>query len=146
MKDKTLELVVGLFVVVGVAAMIYLSVTLGDVKLFGTSGYAVEAEFTNTSGLKENSVVEVAGVEVGTVERVALDDYMSVVTMRIRPGVSLPEDTIASVRTKGIIGEKFIKLSPGGSDVMLADGDIIVDTEPAIDIEELISKYVFSSD
>ncbi|MFQ5465223.1 MAG: outer membrane lipid asymmetry maintenance protein MlaD [Thermodesulfobacteriota bacterium] len=145
MKDRTIEFAVGVFVVIGLAAMAYISISLGDLEIFARPSYLVEAEFSNTSGLKEGATVEVAGVEVGRVESIELKDFMSTVTMRIDRKVELPEDTIASIRTQGIIGEKFVKLSPGGSDRMLGDGAYIHDTEPAIDIEELISKYIFST-
>lgn len=146
MKQWTLEVIVGVFVVMGVAAMVYISVSLGELELLRSGGYKLKAQFTNTSGLKENASVEVAGVNVGKVESIRLNNYLSTITLRINPGVELPEDTIASIRTQGIIGEKFVRLSPGGSDVMLRDGDVITDTESAIDIEELISRYIFSQE
>lgn len=144
MKKYSTELMVGIFVVFGVIALAYLSIKLGDVRLFGQNGYLIYAEFSSSEGLNEGSPVEIAGVEAGTVEDISLDNYSSLVKMRIKPGVELPEDTIASIRSTGLIGEKHIKLSPGGSDTVLKNGDRITDTEPSISIEELISKYVFS--
>jgi len=144
MKKYSAELMVGIFVVCGIIALTYLSVKLGDVRLFGQGGYLVYAEFSSSEGLNEGSPVEIAGVEAGTVEEIRLENYASLVKMRIRDGVVLPEDTIASIRSTGLIGEKHIKLNPGGSDEALKDGDRITDTEPSISIEELISKYVFS--
>ncbi|MDP2689773.1 MAG: outer membrane lipid asymmetry maintenance protein MlaD [Deltaproteobacteria bacterium] len=138
------EMMVGVFVAAGILALAYLSIRLGDVSVFGRSGYVLYAEFTSTEGLNEGSPVEIAGVEAGKVEGISLDGYFAVVKMRIRPGVLLPYDTIASIRSTGLIGEKFIKLNPGGSGEMLRPGDRITDTEPSISIEELISKYVFS--
>lgn len=144
MKKYSTELMVGIFVVLGIVALAYLSVKLGDVRLFGKSGYLIYAEFSSSEGLNEGSPVEIAGVEAGRVEQISLDNYSSLVRMRIRDGVLLPEDTIASIRSSGLIGEKHIKLNPGGSDETLKNGDRITDTEPSISIEELISKYVFS--
>ena len=144
MKKYSAELTVGIFVVLGIVALAYLSVRLGDVRLFGQDGYIVYAEFSSSEGLNEGSPVEIAGVEAGTVEKIILDNYSSLVKMRIKDGVLLPEDTIASIRSTGLIGEKHIKLNPGGSAETLKNGDRMTDTEPSISIEELISKYVFS--
>lgn len=145
MKRLNIEFVVGLFMLAGMAAFFYLAIKMGDVGLFRQDGYTVTARFTSSSGLKEGGVVELAGVRVGKVQRIVLDPerYESVVTLSLEPGVRITEDTIASVRTAGIIGDKFIKLTPGGMDIYLADGDEIIDTESSLDIEELVSKYIF---
>lgn len=147
MKRLNIEFVVGLFMLAGMAAFFYLAIKMGDVGLFRQDGYTVTARFTSSSGLKEGGVVELAGVRVGKVQRIVLDPerYESVVTLSLEPGVRISEDTIASVRTAGIIGDKFIKLTPGGMDIYLADGDEIIDTESSLDIEELVSKYIFES-
>jgi phospholipid/cholesterol/gamma-HCH transport system substrate-binding protein len=144
MKTYIIELIVGIFVVAGIVAMVYLSITLGDVEIFGRKGYAVYAVFDSASGLREGAAVEMAGVEIGKIEKVQLKDFLSLIEMRIDPDVKIPEDTIASIRTSGLIGEKFVKLIPGGSDDWIEDGGKIIDTESSIDIEELISKYIFS--
>jgi phospholipid/cholesterol/gamma-HCH transport system substrate-binding protein len=147
MKRLNIEFLVGLFLLLGMAAFFYLAVKMGDVGLWRQDGYAVTARFTSSSGLKEGAMVELAGVRVGKVRGIALDPerYESVVTLAIEAGVQITEDTIASVRTAGIIGDKFIKLTPGGLDDYLADGDEIIDTESSLDIEELVSKYIFES-
>jgi phospholipid/cholesterol/gamma-HCH transport system substrate-binding protein len=119
---------VGIFVVLGLAAMTYLSVRLGDVEIFGSKGYMVYAEFDSVSGLREGAAVEMAGVEIGKIDKIRLKDFMSLVEMNIKPDVKIPYDTIASIRTSGLIGEKFIKLNPGGSDEWIKDGDKISDT------------------
>jgi phospholipid/cholesterol/gamma-HCH transport system substrate-binding protein len=94
--------------------------------------------------LKEGARVEIAGVLVGKVEKISLDeDDMAKVELSIFPEVKLQADVIASIKTQGIIGDKFIKISPGGDDEYLKDGDQITETESAIDLEDLISKYVF---
>lgn len=144
MKKYSTELMVGIFVVFGIIALAYLSIKLGDVRFFGQNGYVVYAEFSSSEGLSEGAPVEIAGVDAGTVEDISLDNYTSLVKMRIKPWVKLPDDTIASIRSTGLIGEKHIRLNPGGSDKTLKHGDRITDTEPSISIEELISKYVFS--
>ena len=147
MKRLNLEFVVGLFLLLGLAAFFYLAIRMGDVGLLRQDNYTVSARFISSSGLKEGAAVELAGVRVGKVRRIVLDPerYESVVTLDIESGVRITEDTIASVRTAGIIGDKFIKLTPGGMDIYLADGDEIHDTESSLDIEELVSKYIFES-
>jgi len=142
MRRANLELVVGIFVLVGLGCLTYLAVHLGKMEVFG-SGYQVYADFDNVSGLKRGAAVEVAGVEVGRVESVQLTpgDRAKVV-MRLQPGLKLTDDTIASIRTKGIIGDKFVKLSLGNSDKIIAAGGKIRDTESAVEWEELISKYI----
>lgn len=145
MKRLNMEFAVGLFLLLGLAAFFYLAVKMGDVGLLRQDDYRVTARFASSSGLKEGAMVELAGVRVGKVQRIVLDPerYESLVTLSIDPAVRITEDTIASVRTAGIIGDKFIKLKPGGMDVYLADGDEILDTESSLDIEELVSKYIF---
>ena len=140
---KRVELFVGIFVVVGIAAMAYISIKLGDVRVFGESGYVLYAEFDSVSGLREGADVEIAGVVIGRVEKIELKDYISTVKLRIAPDVRIPEDSTASIRTRGVIGDKFIEITPGGSDVFLKPGETIVDTESSINIEELIRKYIF---
>jgi len=144
MKEQKIEILVGVFVAVGLAALAYLSINLGHLTVFGPKTYAINAIFTSSSGLKDGDTIEIAGVEVGKVAGISLKDYNSVVSMDIDSGIKLPDDTIASIRTRGIIGEKFIKLNPGGSETMLKPGDTIINTESSIDIEELVSKYIFS--
>jgi phospholipid/cholesterol/gamma-HCH transport system substrate-binding protein len=87
--------------------------------------------------------VEIAGVDIGWVESIHLRDYQAVVAFRIKDEVQLPEDSIASIRTKGLIGEQLVKISPGGSEKLLRAGDVIAETEPPVDIMELISNYAF---
>jgi len=114
-------------------------------ELFGGDYYRLIARFDSVSGLKAGARVEVAGVEVGSVAAIGLDktdNYQAEVTLKIKDDVKLTDDVIASVRTSGIIGDKFIKLKPGGSDRLLKDGGSIRETESAIDIEELVSKFI----
>jgi len=148
MKRINLELAVGLFLLVGIGCMGWIAVKLGDVGLLPDRTYPLTARFVSISGLKDGATVELAGVRIGRVSRIDLDgeDYEAVVEITIDEGVRLQDDTIASIRTQGIIGDRFIKLSPGGSDLYLEPGDEIADTESAILLEELISKYIFESD
>jgi len=142
MRRANLELVVGIFVLVGLGCLTYLAVHLGKMEVFG-SGYRVYAIFDNISGLKKGAAVEVAGVEVGRVESIRLTPGdRAQVSMLLEPGLKLTDDTIASIRTKGIIGDKFVKLSLGNSEKTVPPGGKIRDTESAVEWEELISKYI----
>jgi phospholipid/cholesterol/gamma-HCH transport system substrate-binding protein len=145
MKKMNLEMIVGLFLLVGFACFSYLAIKMGDIKIFNNETYDVTARFTSISGLKQGSVVELAGVNVGRVSRIELDpaDYEAVVHLDVDKSVKLQDDAIASVRTAGIIGDKYIKLTPGGSDILLGAGDEIEETESSISLEELVSKYIF---
>jgi phospholipid/cholesterol/gamma-HCH transport system substrate-binding protein len=148
MKKMNLEMIVGVFLLAGFISFSWLAVKMGDINPFQNETYPVTARFTSISGLKEGSTIELAGVVVGKVRRIELDtgDYEAVVHMDISKQVELQDDTIASIRTSGIIGDKYIKLSPGGSDIILAAGDLIEETEPSISLEELVSKYIFDSE
>jgi phospholipid/cholesterol/gamma-HCH transport system substrate-binding protein len=145
MKTPKVEVAVGLFVVVGLLCVGYLTIKLGKMELLGSHYYHLKARFQNVAGLKVGAQIELAGVQIGQVDDIYLDrkDLVAMVGLKIMEGVVLTDDVIASVRTSGLIGDKYIKLTPGGSDVILKPGDTIVETESAIDIEELISKYVF---
>jgi phospholipid/cholesterol/gamma-HCH transport system substrate-binding protein len=145
MKRGTVETAVGIFVIIGIACVAYLAVQLGDLKWFDKSSYLLEAYFTSASGLKSGAVVELAGVQVGTVEKIDLDPetLMAQVMLKINKGIELTDDVIASIKTAGLIGDKFIKLTPGSSGQPLPPGGTIMDTESALDIEDLISKFVF---
>jgi phospholipid/cholesterol/gamma-HCH transport system substrate-binding protein len=144
MKRATLETIVGVFVLIGILCLAYLSIKLGKMEMFGGDFYPVQAEFDSVSGLKSGASVEIAGVEVGRVGRIFLDSKkdMATVNLQIKQGVKLSDDVIASVRTRGIIGDKFVKLSPGGSDKFLLPHGKIRSTESSIDIEEMISHYI----
>ena len=144
MKRFDLELAVGLFLLMGILALGYISVKMGKLEIIGGEGYTLFAKFQNSGGIDTGAAVEIAGVEVGKVKSVMLDDeYQSVAELFIKDGVRIQEDAIASIKTKGLIGEKYIKISPGGSEKLLSQGGLIRETESAVDIEELISKYVF---
>jgi phospholipid/cholesterol/gamma-HCH transport system substrate-binding protein len=137
------ELAVGFFLLIGIFSLIYISVKLGRLEVLGSEGYTLYTEFENAGGIKNGAVVEIAGVQIGKVKNVRLDNYEALVELTIFTNVKIQEDAIASIKTKGLIGEKFVQISPGGSDKILQSGDRIKETESAIDIEELISKYVF---
>ena len=143
MERTRVNIVVGVFMVVGIAALAYLSIQLGRVSFLGGRGYVVTVDFPSVGGLKAGSTVEIAGVEVGRVESIGLDNYQARVKLRVNKGVKLQEDSIASIKTKGLIGEKYVRISPGGSDKLIAPGGKIRDVEAPVDFEELLSKYIF---
>ncbi len=145
MKKKfNIEVMVGFFVLIGILSLAYLSIKLGRLEVIGGKGYVVYASFDRAGGIKQGSVVEIAGVEVGKVKSVVLDkDYQALVGIVLHSDVKIQEDAIASIKTKGLIGEKYIQITPGGSEKLIAKGGKIRDTESAIDIEDLISSYVF---
>ncbi|HEX2277027.1 MAG TPA: outer membrane lipid asymmetry maintenance protein MlaD [Candidatus Tectomicrobia bacterium] len=137
------EVVVGFFLLLGLLALGYLAVKLGRMELVGSGGYTLHATFSDVGGLRTGSPVEIAGVEVGWIESITLKDYQAQVTLRVKEGVKLPEDSIISIRTKGLIGEQIVKISPGGSDKIIPAGGVISETEPPVDIMELIANYAF---
>lgn len=144
MKKFDLELAVGFFLVVGIICLGYISIKLGKLEVIGGNRYTVYAEFEKAGGIKAGTSIEMAGVEVGKVRSINLDkNYQASVRMEINSNVKIQEDAIASVKTKGLIGEKYIQITPGGSEKVVGDGGKVRETESAVDIEELISKYVF---
>jgi phospholipid/cholesterol/gamma-HCH transport system substrate-binding protein len=143
MERARLNVAVGIFIVVGLLALGYLSIQLGRVSFLGSGGYSVFVDFPATGGLKAGSAVEIAGVEIGRVETISLVDYQARVAIRIQSGVKLQDDAIASIKTKGLIGEKYVRISPGASDKLIGPGGKIREVEAPVDLEELISKYIF---
>lgn len=147
MKRGTQETIVGLFILAGFAALCYLALQLGEIELFSSSRkYIIEAEFDNVSGVKAGAAVQVSGVVVGSVDSLRLnEDSYAVLSLKLDKGIEVPVDSIASVKSQGIIGDKYIQISLGGDEQMLAAGEGITETESAVDIESLISKFAFGS-
>ncbi|MBN2144556.1 MAG: outer membrane lipid asymmetry maintenance protein MlaD [Candidatus Aureabacteria bacterium] len=145
MKREYLEITVGLFVMIGIFCIGYMSIRLGKLDIFSSREYVLKARFTSVSGLKKGARVEISGIPVGKVGDYYLDPKTEVamVEMMIKKDIKIDTDVIASIKTSGIIGDKYIKLTLGGADQHLKDGDMITDTESGVDIEELISKFVF---
>ncbi len=142
MRRTNLELTVGVFVLLGMACLAYLAINLGKMEVYG-DGYQIFAMFDNVSGLKTGATVEIAGVEVGQVNSIQLSPMSQArVGLKLHQGVKVHDDAIASVRTKGIIGDKFVKLSPGSSEQIIPEGGKIINTESGIDLEELIGSYI----
>jgi phospholipid/cholesterol/gamma-HCH transport system substrate-binding protein len=147
MKKSSIELVVGVFVLIGLVCIAYLTIKLGKMEWMGENHYLLSARFDSVSGLRSGAGVELAGVEIGQVNSISLDteNMQALVQLKIQNDIKLSDDIIVSVKTAGLIGDKYINITPGGSDEMLKPGDTIIDTVSVLDIEELISKYVFGN-
>ena len=141
------ETAVGIFVIMGLLAVVYMSVKLGNVQLFSDKYYEIKANFTDISGLKVNAPVQMYGVEIGFVSHIGLDQKKGVaaVSMMLLKEVELTDDAIAAVKTNGLIGDKYVKIVPGGLGDPVKPGDTLFNTQPAIDLEDLISKFAFGS-
>jgi phospholipid/cholesterol/gamma-HCH transport system substrate-binding protein len=145
MKQSNIELSVGAFVLLGIAAIVWFAIQAGAGVAIGGS-YEVSARFTNVGGLRPGNQVFIAGVPVGRVEKIDLNSqYAAIVHMNVREDVRLPSDTIASVKTSGLIGDKFIALAPGADSRNLAPGGMITDTESVMDLESLIRRFAFGN-
>lgn len=138
-----MELAVGLFIIAGILCLGYLSIKLGKMEVLGKDGYEVYAFFSNSGGLKPGTTVMIAGVEVGRVTDITLEDYQARVVMKLPEGLKVQDDAIASIKTKGLIGEKFVEISPGASEKLVPPGGRIRETQAAVDVEQLISRYAF---
>lgn len=145
MKKTSIEAAVGIFMLIGIVCVGYLSIRLGEMEWGGDKFYPVVARFQSVSGLITGARVELAGVHVGKVDSIALDPerQVAVVRLKIQKDVVLSDDVIASIKTSGLIGDKYLQLVPGNSDTALKPGGMITETESAVDLEALISKYVF---
>jgi len=143
MRRFDLELSVGIFILAGILCLGYLSIRLAKMEILGGEGYEIHAIFSDIGGLKEGASVVIAGVTVGRVRAITMEDYEAKVVISFPKEVKLQEDAIASIKTKGMIGEKYIQITPGGSEKNIQPGERIRETQPAVDMEQLISNFVF---
>ncbi len=145
MKKAGFEFIVGIFLIFGFLAFAYISLQFGEFSIFSKGrNYTVYADFDSVSGLRKGAVVTIAGVNVGKVLGINLnEDERAQVALYLTNDVKITDDAIASVKTQGIIGDKYIRISQGGSDVLLEEGGVMTETESAVDLEELVSKYIF---
>ena len=145
MKKYTMESSVGIFIMLGLLCVGYLTVQLGKVPLLAGDTYLLSALFTSVSGLKVGSPVNMYGIEIGRVERLVMDqkDQEAKVEMNIQKGIRIYEDAIASIKTEGLIGDKYVSIQPGGSRELLKPGGMIIQTRPDVDIENILGKYAF---
>jgi phospholipid/cholesterol/gamma-HCH transport system substrate-binding protein len=146
MKQSSIELSAGVFVLLGLVAIAWFAIQAGARIPLTGSTYDVNARFSNAGGLKPGSQVFLAGVPVGHVDHINLDSqFAAIVRLEVDKEVQLPSDTIASIKTSGLIGDKFVALSPGSSPQNLAPGSTIIDTESAVDLESIISRFAFGN-
>jgi phospholipid/cholesterol/gamma-HCH transport system substrate-binding protein len=145
MKKYSMETLVGIFVVIGILAVGYMTLKLGKVSLFGDEFYTLYARFSSVSGLRPGSVVEIHGIEAGKIGVLAIDQekQMALVELKIRKGIKVYDDASATIKTSGLIGDKLVKVDTGGSGEVLKPGSSIIDTSTPPDIEDLIGKYAF---
>lgn len=142
MNHTRTDILVGVFVLAGMVCLGYLAIRLGKIELFGTQGYVVFADFVSVAGLKLGDPIEIAGVRIGKVEGITLADDRARLTLRVTDGVKLQDDVIASVRARGLIGDKFVLVTPGASDRIIPPGGKIRETDSPPDITDLIGKIV----
>ena len=142
MNHSRTDVLVGLFVLVGLTCLGYLAIRLGKLELFASQGYVVYGDFASVAGLKLGDPVEIAGVRIGRVEGIGLADDKARLSLRLSDGIKLQEDVIASVRARGLIGDKFVLVSPGASDKIIPPGGKIRETDSPPDIPDLIGKIV----
>ncbi len=147
MNKKSHETIAGFFVLTGLMVLIYMTINLGDVSLFGNDTMVLTARFNTVSGLRTGNPIEMHGIQVGKVASLTIDQniQMAVAELKINKGTNVYSDAIASIKTAGLIGDKFIAIDPGGAGELLKTGDIIINTESPFDIGDLIGKYAFGS-
>lgn len=145
MKRYTIETTVGIFIVFGLLCVGYMTVKLGHISLLGDNAYSLFAKFTSVTGLRAGSIVYISGIEVGRVEKLTMDQksQKAVVEIRIRNDIKIYDDAIASIKTEGLIGDMHMSIDPGGAGAVLGPGGTITETQPPLDIADLVSKYAF---
>jgi phospholipid/cholesterol/gamma-HCH transport system substrate-binding protein len=145
MKKYSKETVVGIFVVIGLLCIGYMTIKLGNVGFLGENSYSLYGKFTSVTGLRTGNPVNMLGLEIGRVEKFTMDqeNQQVVVEFKINNGIEIFDDAIASIKTEGLIGDKYVSIDPGGGGDLLANGDTITDTNSPTDIMDLVSKYAF---
>ncbi|MGD9330367.1 MAG: MlaD family protein [Desulfobacterales bacterium] len=145
MKKYSNETIVGIFVVLGLIAIGFMAVRIGNMTIAGDNSYSLYAPFSTVSGLRIGNAIELMGMEIGRVADFEMDQekQQAIAELRIKKGIDIYDDAIASIKTAGLIGDKYVAIDPGGGGDLLADGDTIIETESPVDIMELVSKYAF---
>ncbi len=144
--SRTTQFIVGIFALLGIAALTVLSLRLGRVELLPVPGYTIYANFDNISGLKQGDRVEIAGVQIGKVTSIALNRDRARIAMRLNSGVKVDDEAIAAIKTSGIIGDKYVSIAPGPGDRDLADGGTLRQTESAFVLEDAIGQLISSTE
>jgi phospholipid/cholesterol/gamma-HCH transport system substrate-binding protein len=142
-QNTKTEIAVGAFVMLGIAALGYLSISIGGLQLVEPDRYVLKARFASVGDLKQGAPIRLAGVKVGHVTDVRLKNYLAEAELAVTRSLTLPKDTVASIRSEGLLGDTYVSLSPGGSLENLADGALVSRTEPAIDLSDLLARYAF---
>jgi phospholipid/cholesterol/gamma-HCH transport system substrate-binding protein len=145
MKKYKIETIVGIFVFLGLLCIGYMTVKLGNVYLFGDNAYPLKANFLSVSGLRHGNPVQILGIEVGRVDKITMDqeNQRAMVELRIKKGIQIYDDAIASIKTEGLMGDKYVSIDPGGSGTVLEPEGVIIETQASIDIVDVIGKYAF---
>lgn len=145
MKKYTIETIAGIFVVFGLLCIGYMTIKLGNVSILGDDSYPIIARFTSVTGLRIGNPVNILGIEVGRIEKISMDqeNQKAIVELRIKKGIKIYDDAIASVKTEGLIGDSYLSIDPGGAGELLEPRGIITETQAPVDIIELVSKYAF---
>ena len=145
MKKYGIETIVGIFVFLGLLCIGYMTVKLGNISFLEDASYPVEAKFVSVTGLRIDSPVKVLGIEVGKVEKITMDqeNQKAVVKVKIKKGIKIYDDAIASIKTEGLMGDKYVSIDPGGGGPLIGANGTITETQAPVDIESLISKYAF---
>ena len=145
MKKYSMETAVGLFIVIGLICVGYMTIKLGKVSLYGSDTYPLYARFTSVTGLRPGTAVEIYGIQAGTVDSMRIDEkrQMAVVKMKIDKKVSVFDDGAAIIKTSGLIGDKLVMIDPGGAGEPLKSGETISQTSTPPDIDDLIGKFAF---
>jgi phospholipid/cholesterol/gamma-HCH transport system substrate-binding protein len=142
-KHTKTEILVGAFMMLGIAALAYLSISIGGLEIVAPERYVVRARFASVGDLKPGAPIRLAGVKIGQVASVELKEYLAETQLAIGRSVQLPKDTIASIRSEGLLGDTYVSLSPGGALENLRAGALLTHTEPAIDLSDLLARYAF---
>jgi phospholipid/cholesterol/gamma-HCH transport system substrate-binding protein len=145
MRKFAMETTVGIFVVLGLVLIGYMTIKLGHVTFFGDDSYSLYARFTSVSGLRAGNPVKMLGMEVGRIKALTIDqeDLKAVVEIRIKNGIKIYDDAFASIKTEGLIGDRYLSIDPGGGGSLLSSGKTIIETQSAVEISDLIGKYAF---
>lgn len=140
-----METIVGIFIVFGLLCIGYMTIKLGHVSFLSDDSYSLTARFTSVTGLRVGNPVDVLGIEVGKVERIAMDqeNQKAIVEIRIKKDIKIFDDAIASIKTEGLIGDRYLSIDPGGAGSLLGHRGTITETQAPVDITELIGKYAF---
>lgn len=137
------EILVGAFMMLGIAALAYLSISIGGLEVVAPERYVVRARFESVGDLKPGAPIRLAGVKVGQVASVELKDYLAETHLAIGRSLQLPKDTVASIRSEGLLGDTYVALTPGGALENLREGALLTHTESAIDLSDLLARYAF---